>query len=208
MSDDTSTDTERWQSRMVSREVMAKIVPVRVRRRARALAQQEHDRGRFSARSIDRDSFFVRQDRMLDPLLAWGVGNVVGGAALAVARRGVPRSIGLQALLWGAIDTTFAVRWQLTARRNALAARSGELSADIIHDEALWFERVQALNTGLGALYLAGGTLLAIKGGSRRARGAGAGIMIQGGALLAYDLGLTIWTVLRPETRYMRVDAR
>jgi hypothetical protein len=189
---------------MVGREAMAKIVPLRIRRRERAQAQQDFDRGRFSARSIDRDSFFVRQDRMLDPLLAWGVGNVVGGSLLAAGRGGAMRSIGLQAMLWGAIDTTFAVRWQLAARRNAVAARSGELSADAIHDEAIWFERVQALNTGLGALYITAGAVLAVKGGSSRARGAGAGIMIQGGALLAYDFGLTIWTVLRPETRFAR----
>jgi hypothetical protein len=144
---------------MVGREARAKIVPLRARRRERAQAQQDVDRGRFSARSIDRDSFFVRQDRMLDPLLAWGVGNIIGGGGLAAARGGATRSIGLQAMLWGSIDTTFAVRWQLAARRNALAARSGEMSADAIHDEALWFERVQALNTGLGALYIAAGAV-------------------------------------------------
>jgi hypothetical protein len=196
--------TERWRTLMVGREAMAKIVPLRTRRRERAQAQQDYDRGRFNARSIDRDSFFVRQDRMLDPLLAWGVGNVVGGGVLAAVRGGALRSIGLQAMLWGSIDTTFAVRWQLAARRNALAARSGELSADAIHDEAIWFERVQALNTGLGALYITAGAVLAVKGGSVRVRGVGAGVMIQGGALLAYDLGLTIWTVLRPETRFAR----
>ena len=152
--------TEGRPARMVGRDAMSKIVPLGTRRRERGQLQQAHDRGRFSARSIDRDSFFVRQDRMLDPLLAWGVGNVLGGGAVALARGGFARAVGLQAMLWGAIDTTFAVRWQLSARRNAVAARSGEISADTIHDEALWFERVQALNTGLGALYiLAGGSV-------------------------------------------------
>lgn len=174
------------------------------RRRDRDDPRASLDRDRFAGRTPDRDSFFVRQDRMLDPLLAWGVGNVLAGGGVAALRRGATRAMGLQAMLWGAIDTTFAVRWQLAARRNALAARSGELSADAIHDEALWFERVQAMNTGLGALYLAGGTLLAIKAPSDRARGHGAGIMLQGGALLAYDLGLTVWTLLRPETRFER----
>ena len=187
---------------VVGRESMSKIIPLPARRRA-----LDDDGSRRRANVQGRDSFFVRQDRMLDPLLAWGIGNVLAGVVITATRRGVPRAIGLQALLWGAIDVSFAIRWQLSARRNALAARSGELSAAVIHDEALWFERVQALNTGLGALYLSGGAVLAIRGGGDRARGAGAGIMIQGGALLVYDLGLTVWTVLRPETRFVPDEA-
>jgi hypothetical protein len=149
-----------------------------------------------------RDAFFIRQERMLDPLLAWALGNTVAGSVLAVARSGVPRAIGLQAALWGAMETVVVAGLQSAARRNAVAARSGELSARVIHAEALWFERVLAINAGLGVLYVAGGALLAVKGGAPFLRGTGAGILIQGSALLAYDIGLTIWAALRPETRF------
>jgi hypothetical protein len=151
--------------------------------------------------ALGRDAYFVRQERMLDPLLAWALGNMVAGSALALFKDGVPRAIGLQAALWGAMETIVVGGLQSAARRNAVAARSGELSARVIHEEALWFEHVLAVNAGLGVLYVAGGALLAIKGGAPFLRGTGAGILIQGSALLAYDVGLTVWAAMRPEAR-------
>jgi hypothetical protein len=148
-----------------------------------------------------RDAYFLRQERLLDPLLAWALGNTLAGSALAVVGNGVPRAIGLQAALWGAMETVVVAGLQSAARRNAVAARSGELSARAIHDEARWFEHVLAINAGLGVAYIAGGTLLAVKGGAPFLRGTGAGILIQGSALLAYDVGLTAWAALRPEAR-------
>jgi hypothetical protein len=149
-----------------------------------------------------RDAYFVRQERMLDPLLVWALGNTLAGSALAVIKDGVPRWIGLQAALWGSMETVMVARVQSAARRFAVAARSGELSARAIHDEALWFERVLAINTGLGVLYVATGALLVFKGRKAFLRGSGAGVLIQGSALLIYDIGLTIWAALRPETRF------
>ena len=149
-----------------------------------------------------RDAYFIRQERMLDPLLAWALGNTVAGSALALVKGGVPRAIGLQSALWGAMETVVVSGLQSAARRNAVAARSGELTARAIHEEALWFEHVLAINAGLGVLYVAGGALLAVKGGAPFLRGTGAGILIQGSALLAYDIGLTVWAALRPEARF------
>lgn len=149
-----------------------------------------------------RDAFFVRQDRMLDPLLAWGIGSVVAGSALAFASDGFRRGIGIQSAIWGLVSAGFALGWQCSARRNAIAARSGDLGALGIQSEARRFEHALALKTGFGAVYVAAGTLLALRGTRPSTQGAGVGIIIQGSALLAFDLGVTIWAVFRPETRF------
>jgi hypothetical protein len=145
---------------------------------------------------------------MLDPLLAWGAGNLVSGTAMAIATKSpFRRGIGIQSAIWGSVSAAFAIGWQCSARRNAVAARSGELPAQAIQVEARRFEHALALNTGFGAVYVAAGTILAVRGRTDGVRGAGIGVITQGSALLAYDLGLTIWAVFRPETRFQSFGA-
>lgn len=139
---------------------------------------------------------------MLDPLLAWGTGSVVAGVALTVASDSFRRGIGIQSAVWGLVSAGFAAGWQCSARRNAVAARSGELGALGIQAEARRFEHALALKSGFGAVYVAAGTALALRGRNESSKGAGVGVIIQGSALLAYDLGVTIWAVFRPETRF------
>ncbi|RIK39799.1 MAG: hypothetical protein DCC58_14740 [Chloroflexi bacterium] len=182
--------------RLPNRREILRVFPTRMR------ANDDTEAVGRVGRTDSRDAFFVRQDRMLDPLLAWGIGSVIAGTGLAVTTDGFRRGIGLQSALWGLISAGFALGWQCTARRNAIAARSGELGALAIQAEARRFEHALALKTGLGAVYVAAGTVLAIRGKSDGARGSGVGVIIQGGALLAFDFGATLWAVFRPETRF------
>lgn len=152
----------------------------------------------------DREAFFVWQERALDLLLAWGVGNVVAGSALVVTRSGITRAIGIQAMLWGSVETTVALYSEYWARRHAVEARAGMLGAEAIQDEAERFEYFLALNTAADIIYVLGGTTVAMKTNRTRLRGAAIGVAIQGGALLIYDLVLTVRTVLRPETHFRR----
>jgi hypothetical protein len=154
----------------------------------------------------DREAFFVWQERVLDLLLAWGVGNVVAGSALAVTSSGIPRAIGLQAMLWGSVETTVALYSEYWARKHAVEARAGMLGAQAIQDEAERFEYFLALNTAADIVYVLGGVTVAIKSERARWRGAAIGVAIQGGALLVYDLALTVRTILRPETHFRRTS--
>jgi hypothetical protein len=152
--------------------------------------------------SGDREAFFIWQERALDFLLAWGLGNMIAGTTLAVTKSGIPRAIGLQAALWGTVETAVAIYGQYWARQHAIAARSGFLTADAIRSEAERFEYVLALNSTADIAYIAAGTAVAVKSKRPRIRGAAIGVAIQGSALLVYDLVLTVRTILRPETHF------
>jgi hypothetical protein len=154
----------------------------------------------------DREAFFVWQERALDLLLAWGLGNIVAGSVLAVTGSGIPRAIGIQAMLWGSIEATVALYSEYWARQHALEARAGMLGAQAIQDEAERFEYFLALNTAADIVYVLGGATVAVKSKRPRWRGAAIGVAIQGGALLIYDLVLTVRTILRPETHFRRTS--
>ena len=154
----------------------------------------------------DREAFFVWQERVLDLLLAWGVGNILAGSALAVTSPGIPRAIGIQAMLWGSVQTTVALYSEYWARKHAVEARAGMLGAQAIQDEAERFEYFLALNTAADVVYVLGGVAVAIQSERPRWRGAALGVAIQGGALLIYDLVLTVRTILRPETHFRRTS--
>lgn len=154
----------------------------------------------------DREAFFIWQERVLDLLLAWGVGNILAGSALAVTSPGIPRAIGIQAMLWGSVQTTVALYSEYWARKHAVEARAGMLGTQAIQDEAERFEYFLALNTAADIVYVLGGIAVAIKSERPRWRGAAVGVAIQGGALLIYDLVLTVRTILRPETHFRRTS--
>lgn len=152
--------------------------------------------------SGDREAFFVWQESALDVLLAWGLGNMLAGSALALTGSGMQRAIGIQAAAWGTVETAVAIYGTYWARQHALAARSGVLSADTIRAEAERFEFFLALNSAADIAYILGGATVAAKSKRPRIRGAAIGVAIQGTALLVYDLVLTVRTVLRPETHF------
>lgn len=150
----------------------------------------------------DREAFFIWQERALDFLLAWGLGNMLAGTALAATTSGVSRAIGIQAVAWGTVESTVALYGSYWARQHAVAARSGFLSAESIRSEAERFEFFLALNSAADIAYVLGGVTVAVKSKRPRIRGAAIGVAIQGSALLVYDLVLTIRTILRPETHF------
>jgi hypothetical protein len=137
---------------------------------------------------MDRTStFWTRQERLLAPLLAWGIGSVVVGCGLATSRRPAQRAFGMQALTWGAIDAALAVNGRRGARRSA--AQHGE-NRDEQRRAAQTFGRIVAVNAGLDVLYLLGGSLMWQRSHTASTRGHGAGITMQGAFLLVYDLWL------------------
>ena len=150
----------------------------------------------------EREDFFVWQERVLDMLLAWGIGNTIAGAALAVRSPGIKRAIGVQAVAWGVVDSAVALYAGCIARRHATSARSGMFGARHIQQRARRFERLLAAQTAADIVYVTAGAIFAYRSRSPWVRGTAIGVLIQGGALLVYDTGLVIRLLTRPEMRH------
>ncbi len=113
------------------------------------------------------------------------------GAGLATAKTPVLRHVGIQAVVWGAIDAALAYSGPENARNKL---QQGTTDAEQ-QEEAQRFQRIVAINAALDVLYVLGGSLLVRRAGSNEARrGAGIGIIIQGAFLLVYD-GVLVWAV-------------
>lgn len=150
----------------------------------------------------ERESFFVWQERVLDVLLAWGVGNVLAGSVIAATRTGTQRAIAVQAIGWGVADASIAIYAQCVARKHATSARAGMYGARHVQDRARLFGQVLAVQTSADLVYVVAGSIVAAKSERPWVRGTALGIVIQGGALLLYDLALSIRMLMRPEVRY------
>ena len=137
-------------------------------------------------------TFFAQQHDLLLGLLGWGVGSVVVGIGLARQRSEVLRQIGIQAIVWGAIDALLAWSGRLGARQHQTLVATPAPDPDEIK-AARSFQRLVALNAGLDLLYIAGGLRLARERRADR-RGIGIGIAIQGLFLLIYDSLLVWWS--------------
>ncbi|HMO58092.1 MAG TPA: hypothetical protein PKC19_12085 [Roseiflexaceae bacterium] len=126
-------------------------------------------------------SFFSARRSAMHGLLAWGSLSMLAGAAAWLYGNLVVRQIGLQALVWGAIDAALAIAG-LRATQQAVAR--GEAVAPIARRD----RRVLALNALLDTSYIAGGWWMIRKARSRADRvGIGIGIMIQGFVLFVLD---------------------
>jgi hypothetical protein len=153
----------------------------------------------------ERESFFVWQERVLDVLLAWGAGNVLAGTAIALTRSGTRRAIAVQAIGWGAVDASIAIYAQCVARKHATSARAGMYGARHVQDRARQFGQLLAVQTGADVVYVVAGSVVAAKSKRPWVRGTALGVVIQGGALLLYDLALSIRMLTRPELRFREV---
>lgn len=150
----------------------------------------------------EREDFFVWQERVLDMLLAWGIGNVAAGGVLALRSNGIKRAIGVQAVAWGLVDSAVAIYAGCIARRHATSARSGMFAARHIQQRARRFEHLLALQTAADIIYVTVGAFIARRSRTPWIRGTAIGVVIQGGALLLYDAGLVMRLLTRPELRH------
>lgn len=125
--------------------------------------------------------FFPIKHQSLGFLWAWGLTNIVLGAGMALSRNQVLRHIGLQALVWGAIDAVLAA----AGRRDALAA---PVRGDDPAQVATRDQRILLINAGLDIGYMASGWWLVRTARQRAERvGMGAGIVAQGFFLFGLD---------------------
>lgn len=135
-------------------------------------------------------NFFVYQRQSLQPLLLWGIGSSLAGAAMLLVP-GYIRHFGLQALSWGAIDLLLAAAGRRQALLKAEALEQGELDEATVQAEAERFQQILAFNAGLDVVYIAVGLAVATTWAERDdRRGMGHGIAVQGAFLLAFDAWL------------------
>ena len=128
------------------------------------------------------------QTRLAEKLLAWSGASVAGGIGLLLLGDRFWRGFGSQCAGWGAIDAliaAFGLRAALT-KADAPDAHTPERQTR----ERTTLRRILWINFGLDVGYVTGGTALAITRGKRDRfwRGAGWGIVLQGGFLFFFDL--------------------
>ena len=131
------------------------------------------------------DSLLVAERAHLVRLVAWGAGSVVAGTlvfllvTLRRAQSPLLTNFAVQCAAWGAVDLVIALlAWRGLAERDVAGATK--------LDRLLW------LNTGLDVGYVAVGVALAAVGWTLGRRlglvGAGAGVVVQGLALVVLDV--------------------
>lgn len=133
-------------------------------------------------------NFFAWQQRALAPLLVWGAGNVVIGAGALRQKDPISKQIGLQAVVWGAINLVIAVLSRNGSRRKAAQHAEGQLTTQDAAAARRSLRRILLINIGLDAGYLLT-SLVLLRGAARhpKRRGMGLGILIQGAFLFVYD---------------------
>lgn len=120
-------------------------------------------------------------------LAAWAAASLASGALLVMAGTPFWRGVGVQFVVWGAIDGAIAAAGWRDRRR---AARAGvDRDATASEERRRRLRRLLLVNAGLDVVYLAiGVALLGFDAGPVRA-GHGVGVIVQGGFLLLFDAG-------------------
>ena len=141
----------------------------------------------------ERDPFEHAQ-RIGRQLGAWAVASVAFGGALAAAAAlgalpetwdRVALGIGVQCLVWGAIDGAIAWFGQRDLQRRRAAGEPDDPAATRAFARRL--RRLLLLNAGLDVLYVAVGVALITLWQTPDGLGHGIGVVLQGGFLLVFD---------------------
>jgi hypothetical protein len=115
---------------------------------------------------------------------AWGLGSMGAGGALAFGgRTDFEKGLGIQNLVWGAVETAFAVAGEAQARRGLFVGPDAKpWQADRASlAKAFW------ANAALDVAFVLAGALIWNLGGTDLVRGTGAGIALQGGFVFCFD---------------------
>lgn len=124
------------------------------------------------------------QARISRYLLVWSALSIIGGSFLLFP---APfwRGVGVQGLVWGAIDAAIAGFGLASLRRKR--RRPDANTSETLLREARSLRRALLINAGLDVLYALGGVIVLTNLTTEFARGNGVGIIVQGGFLLVFD---------------------
>jgi hypothetical protein len=139
-----------------------------------------------SAQTHESYDYLRHHGRGMNVLLGWGAASMATGVPMVLSEDERIRGLGVQNLLWGAVNTTLAVLGKRRDRR---------LQRPIDHDaKRLDYRRVMMINGFIDLAYIGSGVAMMSLGKSDFIRGTGVGFTIQGSFLLGYDwvnFGLT-----------------
>lgn len=124
------------------------------------------------------------QARISRHLLVWSALSIIGGSLLLFL---APfwRGVGVQGLVWGAIDAAIAGFGLASLRRKR--RRPDANTSETLLREARSLRRTLLINAGLDVLYVVGGVIVLTNLTTEFARGNSVGIIVQGGFLLVFD---------------------
>ncbi|NWF68863.1 MAG: hypothetical protein HXY40_07245 [Chloroflexi bacterium] len=121
-------------------------------------------------------------------LIAWGAASIVTGTYLARAQSKFWRGVGEQFVGWGFINSLIAL-FGGSSSSYRMRNHPQALEPEYIEKETTKLTRLLWLNAVLDVFYVAGGAFMALRhSSSRRMRGAGWGIIVQGAFLFVFDL--------------------
>ena len=125
-----------------------------------------------------RYDVFAHEDTASMILMGWGGATAAAGASMFMQGNEFVSAMGLQHMMWGAVDT--GIGWWI---KNTISDRKKTVTPEI---EREWFKEMLGLNVLLDIGYMAiGGAMLAF--GDDNIAGHGAGILGQGLFLFAFD---------------------
>jgi hypothetical protein len=127
---------------------------------------------------------------------AWALASLLVGFGLVAWGDPFGRAVGLQFLIWGAVDLAIAGVGDRDRRRKLAAGAGRDRVASAAETRRL--RRLLWINAGLDVLYVAVGAGLVAFGAGPVVDGHGAGVLVQGGFLLLFD----VWhaaTLPRPD---------
>ncbi len=131
--------------------------------------------------------FWGRVAAISRQLAAWALLSLAAGAAAAILGPPFWRAVGIQFLVWGAIDLAIAAAGARDLRRKLAAGAADDPAA--AERERRRLRRLLLVNAGLDVGYLAVGAALTGFGAGPIRAGHGAGVLVQGAFLLAFDAG-------------------
>lgn len=121
-------------------------------------------------------------------LSMWSTLSMLISVAIVFSSIPFLRGLGIQFLVWGAIDAAIAHFGAKSSERKRFNLGTST-SNDAEAKESRWLERILWLNTGLDVFYILGGVWLMQTWGAGNMlwKGHGAGVIIQGGFLFFFD---------------------
>jgi hypothetical protein len=130
----------------------------------------------FSATAFAADfDAAAYKDASMKVLLGWSGASIAGGTAMTVTGNSFVRGVGIQSVAWGAIDMGIALY---------AGSADNVLGIDLTKKKGLY--DLFFINFLLDILYMGAGTALWVWGKDEW-KGHGAGILLQGGFLFAFD---------------------
>jgi hypothetical protein len=136
------------------------------------------------ARITARDVHLAYETKAMTTLMTWAAASVLTGTMLTVTGGDdYTRAVGVQNIAWGAIDGVIAG----FGYRGINKQRNVDKPISYWQAEERKLRKIFLINAGLDVLYIATGAVLWGLGKSDIVRGSGAGVMLQGSFLLAFD---------------------